>query len=316
MVDSAPELTFRNFDREHDVAAVVELLIEIQRNGGDANFEEVSEEALHEQFTWAGYMPERDSWVVTTSDAMQVVGYGSLFKYPIDPHPDIYIGVHPDWRRRGIGGALLDLLEKWAREAESLDIGGYPDPHDEGTLAFVRKRGYEPAYANTRLSVAGQQSFPAPELPAGFALRTYAEINDIDVFVESGNRCFEGQGGHRHTRAEDMVGWLATLKHEEIFLLFAPDGAVVGEVRAGMSEPLSNLRGQPTGYVDAPGVAIAYRSANLYLPLLLFAIHTVLPKYPVAIELESWGDTPETLELYKTLGFAVMQESIAYRRAL
>jgi len=89
---------------------------------------------------------------------------------------------------------------------------------------------------------------------------------------------------------------------------------VAGVGRAELSEQLTAQRGVPTGHIDAPGVVPEYRGAGLYLPLLLTLIHWLLPQGPAALELESWGDEPGTLALYRTLGFSVMKEEVSYRR--
>jgi ribosomal protein S18 acetylase RimI-like enzyme len=86
--------------------------------------------------------------------------------------------------------------------------------------------------------------------------------------------------------------------------------------RAEISEHLTKLRGAPIGLVDAPGVVSAYREAGLQQPLVLTALHWLVPQAPATIELESWGDTTETLALYRALGFKPLQEAISYRRSL
>jgi ribosomal protein S18 acetylase RimI-like enzyme len=128
------------------------------------------------------------------------------------------------------------------------------------------------------------------------------------------NRSYEGLWGHLQTSEEDQARWLPRLKQEGIFLLFAPDGAVAGVGRAELSEQLTAQRSVPTGHIDAPGVVPEFRGAGLYLPLLLTLIHWLLPQQPAALELESWGDEPGTLALYRTLGFSVMKEEVSYRR--
>ncbi len=72
----------------------------------------------------------------------------------------------------------------------------------------------------------------------------------------------------------------------------------------------------PTGLVDAPGIVPAYRNTDLYVPLILAMLQWLVSQNPARIELESWGDTPATIDLYRTLGFTSAQEAISYRRGL
>jgi mycothiol synthase len=159
-------------------------------------------------------------------------------------------------------------------------------------------------------------TFPPAELPPGFVTRSYDQIQRIDLYTQAMNRSYEGLWGHLQTSEAEHAHLLPQLKQEGMFLLFAPDGAVAGVCRGYMSERLTAQRGLLTAYVDAPGVVPHYRSAGLYLPLLLTALHWLLPQGPAAIELESWGDAPETLALYRELGFTVIKEEISYRREL
>lgn len=91
---------------------------------------------------------------------------------------------------------------------------------------------------------------------------------------------------------------------------------MVGKSQAEISEHLTTLRGAPTGLVDAPGIVPSYREANLYVPLLLTVLHWLAPQSPTTIEMESWGDSADTLAQYRALGFALVQEAISYSHRL
>jgi ribosomal protein S18 acetylase RimI-like enzyme len=83
-----------------------------------------------------------------------------------------------------------------------------------------------------------------------------------------------------------------------------------------LSEELTAQRGVPTGQIDAPGVLPAYRHRGLYVPLLLTLIRWLLTEKPERLEVESWGDDPQTLALYRGLGFQLAREETSYRRGL
>lgn len=122
--------------------------------------------------------------------------------------------------------------------------------------------------------------------------------------------------GHRWITMEEMTEWFPQLTFAGTFLLFAPDGTVAGICRAEMSEHLSALRCVSTGWIDAPGVVAEYREDAFYRLLLLTAMRWLTPQSPSVIELESWSDTAQTLAVYRTLGFTVVQEAISYRLLL
>ena len=129
------------------------------------------------------------------------------------------------------------------------------------------------------------------------------------LFLRAVNRCFEGQWGHHTVTAEWVSEWLQVLDRAGILFAFGPDGDVAGTVRA-------DRYSEPVGYVGAPGVAPEHRGAGLYIPLLLAAAQRLRERSPEAIELEAWGDAPETLAAYEMQGFRVVRQAIAYERSI
>lgn len=313
-------LTYRKFDMGRDFDGLVVLLREIEQSDHDG--EDVSEEALREQLSWVGHDPAQDRWVATVratgteGDIEQFVGFGAVFVSPNDTHADIYVAVHPAWRRRGIGSGLLTRVLERAQEKGASDARVYANAEHKAPNDFLLKHGFAPVAAYTRMTVAGKHGFPPPDMPAGFMVRSYAEVRDMRVMLEALNRGYEGLWGHRNVSEEEMAEWFPQLPPEGVFLLFASDGSVAGTVRAEMNKHLSELRGTTTGLVDAPGIVPEYRQSHLYRPLILTALHWLAAQNPSHIELESWGDAPETLAVYHALGFKTVQEQISYRLAL
>ena len=305
-------ILYHHFDVQRDFMPLVTLLNEVEQTDHDG--EDVSEAALREQMTWTGHNPTLDRWVATRSDDASLIGYGAIFKTPNDDCADLYIAVHPAWRRRGVGSELLAHLMERAREVGTRVVGAYATVQNQAARLFLSHHGFDPVAAYTRMEILGSQSFPPPSLPPGFVVRSYDQIQRIDLYTEATNRSYEGLWGHRHVSQEEVAEWLPHLLPEGIFLLFAPDGAVVGKCQAEISEHLTTLRGAPTGLVDAPGIIPAYREANLYVPLLLTVLHWLAPQSPTTIEMESWGDRADTLAQYRALGFTPMQEAVSYNR--
>lgn len=311
---SASTLIYRSFDLQRDLAALVYLLKDVEHT--DHTGEDVTEAALREQLAWSGQDPALNNWVVTLPDSASLVGYGLIQKTPNDDNADLHIAVHPSWRRQGIGSKLFARMLERAYELNTRAVRVYVNVQNEGASLFVRTHGFEPVSTYTRLSVSGMLPFPAPVLPQGFTTHSYDQIQRVDLYTEAMNRGYEGHWGHLQVTQEEVARFLLQLNHAGIFLLFAPDGTIVGTCRAELNELLTTERGAPTALVDAPGIVPGYRDANLYLPLLLTAIHWLLPQSPAILELESWGDAPGTIDLYHSLGFRVMRGEISYRRDL
>src|SRR5215472_5384724 len=302
---------YRSFDLQRDFATLVSLLNHVEQ--ADRSGEDTTEATLREQLTWSGQDPAHNNWVVTLPGSTSLIGFGSIQKTSNDNNADLYIAVHPSSRRQGIGSQLLAHILDRACKLNAQAARVYVNVQHQAATLFVRKHGFAPVSTYTRLTAPGKQTFPTPTLPQGFTTRSYDRIQRLDLYTQAMNRCYEGLWGHLHTTEDEVAGWLPQLNHAGIFFLFAPDGTIAGVCRADLSEHLTTQRGAPTALIDAPGVVTAYRNSNLYLPLLLTTMHWLLPQSPATLELESWSDAPDTLALYRSIGFTTMKEEISYR---
>jgi mycothiol synthase len=306
--------TYRRFDMEQDLAAVVTLLNEVRLAEQDDDL--LSEGKFSELLTWSGQKPAENARVALTSETAVIVGFGLLQKTTNDKNADLLLAVHPSVQGQGIGSQLLSLLLSRGGELHAQAVRGYVNVVNQAATHFALAHGFEPVSAYTRLAIEAWQPFPQPELPSGFVARSYDQVQRLDLFVQAMNRGYAGRWGHLHISEEEVAIWFPRLKQEGIVLLFAPDGAVAGVGRAELSERLTARRGMPIGLIDAPGVVPEYRDSGLYVPLLLTLLHWLLTEQPAYIEIESWGDDPRTLALYRDLGFQVAREELSYRRIL
>jgi mycothiol synthase len=330
--EAEERIEYRRLDLRQDLAAVVELLGEVERT--DPTGDSITEDALREQLTWTGQDPAPNNWVATAESTSLLVGYGLVQKAANDPNADVYVAVHPAWRRGGIGKQLFTYLLARASELDAHALRAYVPVSSEGGTCFVQALGsFEPVSTFTRMSLdhrgrasasgGGAPSLPGPnsalpdvpDLPPGFTIRSFDQIEQVELYTEALNQSYDGYWGHVHSTPDEVARFLLRLDHAGIFMLFDPDGSIAGTGRAELREPATQSD-VPTALVDAPGIVSRYRHADLALPLLLTAIHWLLPKEPSAIDLEAWGEAPFTLARYSELGFAVTKEEISYRRRL
>src|SRR5258708_25789806 len=152
-MDSASAFTYRHFDTQRDFAAFVILLQTVEQ--ADQDGEDVSEAALREQLTWPGHDPALDRWVVLSSASNTLIGYGAIFQAPNDVHADLYIAVHPQWRRQGIGSTLLGHLLERVREMGAQDVRTYATVQNQDARAFLRGNDFDVWATSTGLLVAG-----------------------------------------------------------------------------------------------------------------------------------------------------------------
>jgi GNAT superfamily N-acetyltransferase len=106
------------------------------------------------QPTTAGELAGRDGWMPETSllrrvvaedESGAVVGFAEAYRYPNTPEGKFYIhvAVLPVAQHRGVGTALLEHVEQFAREHGGNRFTGEVADRDATALAYLQKRGYE-----------------------------------------------------------------------------------------------------------------------------------------------------------------------------
>jgi mycothiol synthase len=304
--------TFRHFESSADLVRLIRLHAEIA--AADGQSEDASEARLREQMALPGYDPAQDCWVVEApSDPDRLIAFSSVWKAPAGERADISGAVHPDFRRKGIGRILIGRTLVRARALGAAQAAAYADARNQPGNAFLREHRFLPVAAYTLLRARKGTAFEAPTWPAGFTVRSFDNVLDLSVLAQAMTSSYDGLWGHEAVTEDHLKKWLRSWEPEGIFLAFDAGGDVAGMCRAEMSKRLTTERGEPTGYIDAPGVIPWRRRHELYLPLLLTAVRYLIPRQPAAIDMESWGDEDRTLEVYRQAGFALVRQSVTYR---
>ncbi|HEY3921796.1 MAG TPA: GNAT family N-acetyltransferase [Gaiellaceae bacterium] len=129
-----------------DAGALVELARAVGGEPGgwllaDSNWRSVGDER---RFVRA-VRKHRDAAVLVAEANEEIVGRLSLSR---DPHPssahvaDLGLMVSESHRRRGIGTALLEAAEQWARSAHVSKLELHVFPHNEPAIALYEHCGY------------------------------------------------------------------------------------------------------------------------------------------------------------------------------
>ena len=142
---------------------------------------------------------------------------------------------------------------------------------DLSSRGFARARGYTRLHADS--PGVGE---PLPPLAA-------------DDYARTLDRAYRGLWGHKQVAAD------AAPPDNAIVIGLYDDDEPIGLCRVFVSARL----------VDGPGVAAGARAPHNYLRLLSGACALLGPG---PIDLDSWGDTEETLECYANLGFAPVEQ--------
>ncbi|MGE5378743.1 MAG: N-acetyltransferase family protein, partial [Bacteroidota bacterium] len=183
-----------------DLEAVTRLIYEVCAADGDTSVAVTPEELKHE---WEnpGFDLERDACLVETSDG-HVVGYEEF----VNEHEHAILRtdgyVHPEFKGRRIGTALLRVTETRALEEMTLAEPGVRvslrstiDNRDPISHDLHRNEGYLPLRYHWRMEIVLDGKPPEPGFPEGIELRPFIK-GEHDVAVwQAQNEAFRDHWG-------------------------------------------------------------------------------------------------------------------------
>jgi mycothiol synthase len=318
MSSSEKRFNVRPFAPDADLRRLVRLLTEVEAHDQDG--EDTSESTQRMYLSLPHHDPLRDRWVIEApGEPNQLIGFGSTWARTVwsDAYEraESYLAVHPACRRKGLGSALLERIVHRARELGTSHVVIHANERNTASNSFLQGHGFQPVGSYWLLSASIASPLESPIWPAGYAVRSYAEVQNRATLIRAmeGYRDMWGHYGPRP--GEEPVSWLAWTDPNGILLAFAPDGEVAGLCIARLIAPGSG-EDEPEGRVDEPGILPAYRSQGLHRPLVLTAMRWLHDRGCRSIALDSWGDDEKTIALYCEMGFKLAHHLISYQRSL
>jgi len=307
--------TVRPYVPEADLSRLALVLGEIE--AADRDGEDTSEEYLRNALTWPNYRPSQDSWVAEMDG--KIIGYAVALEQP-SRHCTIYVVIHPSQRRKRFGSQLLEWALTRAREVGSKTILIYANERNSASNHFLQHHGFvSVGSSGTMKSNDTMQTHPL-ELPAGFSLKQYSEINKPIVLLNALDDCYLEMWGHQHhdKRTEEELlspNFLKYYSAEDILLLFDPQGMISG-ICTLKSEGKREENGDKVDLLDGPGVIKEYRQEGYQRQLVIAGMEQLRKKETRPIVLEFWGESEQALEIYRSLGFEMANHLLTYHKEL
>ncbi len=303
------------FSIERDIPRLLSLYRAVEAS--DQEGRQISEEELRAQLDLPGHDPTRDRWILNNPAKPNEMIASALLRLEAESGDAMAnIVVHPDWRRRGIGGKLLSNVLERSHELKAGSVQIFANAHSSAATGFLQGHGFFAQGAYTEMRLTAGTRLPPIIWPFGYTMRPYSEVQEISLLTEAMNLSYIPLWGHNEVSQEQMKSWLPNFVPEGIFLVFSEKGRVVGVSRTEPSPERTARNGAPTGYIDAPGVVPQHRRLDLYRALVLTGINWLQQQGQTIIEMESWGDKLEVLKMYRELGFKDIHQYISYQRKL
>lgn len=312
--------------RNEDVRAWAELtnLLAVV----DASEEFYESEDLLEELQEPGVDPENDTVAVWDGDKFIAFGQLRVGQDLRDGLCRIVVdgGVHPEYRRRGIGTRLMDLLEaRGAHKAASLhpgalaaiDIWGHALGHSCGIMAVAR--GYQPARYFQDMAVTGAGFRDGTDTSdPGDSVRSVAYSSEWAEAVRVlDNEAFSDHWGSTPKTVEEWKSMTSArsfrAERSRILIAKGPEdgnGTVVSYVLASEWTP-GEL------YVARVGTARDSRGKGFAAGLLSEVVRSSLEAGFAKVELTVDADSPAgAVGLYERLGFALTRTGTMYRKTV
>jgi mycothiol synthase len=229
----------------------------------------------------------------------------------------IYLVVHPDRRREGIGDRLLTQIEERATELVAdapegarVTVEGFGPGGREIERNLAAKHGFEHARTFWRMVIEMSDAPPSPVLPEGVTIRTYDPARDERAVFDAVDDAFSDHWNHVPMSYDD---WIARTQRPDFdpTLWFV---AVVGDEIVGTS--LCRIQAE-MGWIGTLGVRRPWRRRGLARALLLhsFAAWWQRGQHKVGLGVDAASLTGAT-RLYESAGMHVSERYDMYEKVL
>ena len=297
-------------------------------NEADGVDERTSEASLTNRLTHAsqGFNPAED--VVVAEVHGEMVGYGWTFWVDTTDGLRDYVTrghVHPAWRRRGVGTAILEHNEARLRAvAASHDtdrprrLGAPGDERRPGAIALVTSHGYVPVRYFFEMLRPTLDQVEVPPLPDGLELRGVRDGAGYRRLFDADAEAFLDHWGGFEASDETFQEWLDEPDFDPSLFVIAWDGdeiagAVINSIDENENELLHRRRGLPASVF----VRRQWRRRGLAAALVARSLVLLRERGMTSAWLGVDADNPTgALGVYERAGFTVHSRGSAYRKPL
>jgi mycothiol synthase len=319
-------VTLRPFAGESDLPAFVAIATAANRADGveeRPTLDGLRNWVAHPSRT---FVAERD--VVVASADGEPIGYGwTSWVDTTDGTRDYATRgyVHPDWRRRGVGTAILRRNEAHLRglaAGHETDrprmFTGFAPERRPGAVALLEANGYQPVRYFFDMVRPTLDEIEVPELPGGIEIRPVSGRQQMRQLFDADVEAFlDHWGGFDATEAA-FEQWFTDPDYDPSLFVVAWDGdEIAGAVNNVIMEQENEELGRKRGLLDSVFVRRPWRGRGLGSALVGRSLALLKERGMTSAWLGVDADNPlGALRLYEKAGFAVDTRAAAYRKPM
>jgi GNAT superfamily N-acetyltransferase len=320
-------LVFRPFDVQHDFPVLVELM----NACNPADHEEVIdtvEDVMNNYQRQEHFNMETDFLLAQVHD--QLVGYAHVIWWVNDAGERLYSlngRVHPDWRGKGIGLALLGWQEMRAHELAATHPTAEPRFMQAfvivdtmpATLHLLERAGYTPVRYGYMMVRPNLDDIPDLPLPEGLEVRPVCR-EDLRTIWEALIEAFRDHWGHRPGTEEEYQRFVNEPDMQPQLWQVAWEtrtNQVAGMVLNSFSEKENEQFHFKRGWTDPICVRRPYRLQGLARALIMRSLRVLREQGMTEAALGVDADNPnKALHLYESCGYRPVTKSYTLRKAM
>lgn len=266
--------------------------------------------------------------VIVAEMGGEVVGYGWAFWVDTTDGLREYLTrghVHPAWRRRGVGSAILARNEAHLHglaAAHDTDrgrvMGTFADERRPGAVALVLANGYQPVRYFFDMLRPALENIEVPPMPDGLELRPVGDRVGYRRIFDADSEAFMDHWGGFDASDASFEEWLDQPDFDPSLFVVAWDGdeiagAVINEIDAAENEALDRKR----GLLGSVFVRRAWRRRGLAAALVARSLLLLRERGMTSAWLGVDADNATgALGVYERAGFAVHSRGTQYRKPM
>jgi mycothiol synthase len=230
----------------------------------------------------------------------------------------------PEWRRKGIGTAMLAHGEGRLREIAAGHPRGTPRffqsfvaGGEKGTLALLESAGYTPIRYAFDMKRDLSEPFPDAPMPAGLEVRPVKEENLRTVW-EADNEAFRDHWGYVPGTETRYQAWLKQQNFDPSIFKVAWDGdQVAGAVQNFLNTEENEEYNRKRGYTEGIFVRRPWRKHGLARSLIVQSMKMFkemgMTETALGVDAQNLSGA---LRLYESCGYRQTKKSIIFRKPL
>jgi mycothiol synthase len=249
-------------------------------------------------------------WVDTTDGLREYVSRGH---------------VHPAWRRRGVGTAILERNEARMRALAAAHdtertkvMGTFADERRPGAVALATSHGYTPERFFFDMLRPHLNQIEVPPLPAGLELHTVNDRPGYRRIFDADAEAFMDHWGGFDASDAAFEEWLGDPDFDPSLFVIAWDGdEIAGAVINVIDQNENQMLNRRRGLLASVFVRRPWRRRGLASSLVGSSLLLLRDRGMTSAWLGVDADNPTgALGVYERAGFAVHARGTAYRKPM